>query len=60
VRVLREFRDKYLMTNSPGRAFVRLYYRYSPPVAELIKEYPFLKYPVRLLIITLVFLIKFP
>jgi M6 family metalloprotease-like protein len=60
VKVLREFRDKYLMTNSPGRAFVRLYYRYSPPVAELIKEYPFLKYPVRLLIITLVFLIKFP
>jgi len=60
VRVLREFRDRYLMTNSPGRAFVRLYYRYSPPVAELIKEYPFLKYPVRLLIITLVFLIKFP
>jgi subtilisin family serine protease len=60
VKVLREFRDKYLMTNSPGRAFVRLYYRYSPPVAELIKEYPFLKYPVRLLIIILVFLIKFP
>jgi hypothetical protein len=33
---LREFGDKYLLTNPPGQALVDLYYRVSPPMAEFI------------------------
>jgi hypothetical protein len=47
VMALREFRDRYLMTNGPGRAFVQLYYRVSPPAAQFITEHPSLKPVVR-------------
>jgi hypothetical protein len=47
VQILREFRDKYLLTNPPGRAFVDFYYRVSPPIAEFITEHPVLKPIVR-------------
>jgi hypothetical protein len=39
VMVLREFRDTCLLTNPPGRAFVTLYYRISPPLASLIAKH---------------------
>lgn len=38
VHLLREFRDRRLLTNAPGRAFVRFYYRYSPGLAEFISK----------------------
>lgn len=38
VNVLREFRDRILMTGSLGRAFVRFYYENSPPVANRISR----------------------
>jgi hypothetical protein len=47
VQALREFRDKYLMTNAPGRAFVRWYYTYGPVAAQFINEHPGLKPAVR-------------
>jgi hypothetical protein len=47
VQILREFRDEYLLTNPPGRAFVDFYYRVSPPMAEFITEHPSLKPIVR-------------
>lgn len=34
VASLRQFRDRWLLTNAPGRAFVAWYYRTSPPVAR--------------------------
>lgn len=43
VELLRKFRDRYLLTNSPGRGFVSLYYRMSPPVAHFIAEHDYLK-----------------
>jgi len=39
VRVLRDFRDRWLLTNGPGRAFVAFYYRTSPPIAECIRRH---------------------
>jgi hypothetical protein len=43
VEVLRKFRDRYLMRSRLGRDFVRLYCRYSPPVAKFVAKYPFLR-----------------
>jgi preprotein translocase subunit YajC len=47
IQILREFRDEYLLTNPLGRALVGLYYKVSPPIAEVITEYPALKPIVR-------------
>ncbi|MCZ6733432.1 MAG: CSLREA domain-containing protein [Gammaproteobacteria bacterium] len=47
VAVLRAFRDRYLMPNAVGKKFVELYYRYSPPIAERIRESDTLKAIVR-------------
>jgi Periplasmic copper-binding protein (NosD) len=47
VQALRELRDRYLMTNTPGRAFVRWYYTYGPVAAQFINEHPGLKPVVR-------------
>lgn len=48
VRVLRTFRDQYLLTNAAGRTFVELYYRYSPPAAEFIADHDTLRAVVRI------------
>jgi hypothetical protein len=47
VQALREFRDRYLVTNAPGRAFVRWYYTHGPVGAQFINEHPRLKPFVR-------------
>ena len=47
VMILREFRDRFLLTNSVGKAFVRLYYRYSPPAANFIADKDSLRGAVR-------------
>jgi len=47
VQTLRQFRDKYLLTNPLGQAFVDFYYRVSPPIAKFIIEHPSLKLIVR-------------
>jgi hypothetical protein len=46
VQALREFRDRYLMTNA-GRAFVALYYRYGLIGAEFANAHAWLKPVVR-------------
>jgi hypothetical protein len=43
VVILREFRDRYLLTNLPGQVFVSLYYAWSPPIANLISKHESLK-----------------
>ena len=47
VDTLRSFRDQYLETNPLGSAFVSLYYKVSPPMAEFIDAHPGLKPLVR-------------
>ena len=47
VVTLRRFRDDHLMKSEAGRAFVRLYYRYSPAVADYIRERESLRAAVR-------------
>jgi hypothetical protein len=47
VVALRNFRDRFLLTNSPGRAFVNFYYRVSPSFADVIAKREGLKIMVR-------------
>ena len=47
IQTLRDFRDEYLLTNPLGQAFVDLYYKLSPPIANFITDHPSLKPIVR-------------
>ena len=38
VRILRDFRDRYLFKNSIGTALVNFYYKASPPIAKIIAQ----------------------
>jgi hypothetical protein len=60
VRVLRQFRDEWLLTNAPGRAFVDFYYTYSPHIADYIAEREGLRTVVRVSLTPLVFAVKEP
>lgn len=68
VKILREFRDRWLIAdfgmrnadyeirvpNIIGRAFVKLYYKFSPPMADFITEHPWLKPIVRAALLPLI------
>jgi len=42
--IIREFRDKYLMTNPTGQLVASLYYDvFSPPIARFINDHPAVK-----------------
>jgi hypothetical protein len=47
VQALREFRDLYLLPHPAGKAFVALYYKLSPPLAQLIAGSDILRTIVR-------------
>jgi sarcosine oxidase gamma subunit len=51
IDVLREFRDVVLAQSSAGSRFVALYYRLSPPVADVIAASGFLRTLVRELLV---------
>ena len=60
VRTLREFRDRYLMTNPPGRMFVRFYYQYSPSIAQYIAKHEYLRAVVRGSLKPVILSIRYP
>ncbi len=47
VGLLCDFRDKCLLTNPLGTAFVKVYYKLSPPIADFIRDSEPLKAAVR-------------
>ncbi len=47
VKILRDFRDRFLLTNRLGSAFVAWYYRVSPSIADRIRTRESLKASVR-------------
>jgi hypothetical protein len=60
VQLLRDFRDRHLLTNAPGRTFVTFYYRHSPPLADFIAKRPLLRGLTRLLLTPVVVAIAYP
>jgi hypothetical protein len=60
VALLRDFRDRYLLTNRPGQAFVDWYYTVSPPVAAFIAGHESLKTAVRVGLTPVVYAVKYP
>ena len=56
VGALRGVRDAYLLTNVFGTAFVDIYYRVSPPIADIVRESPGLRVVVRLMLLPIILL----
>ena len=56
---LRRFRDRYLMTNPAGRAFVDAYYSVGPYAADIIAEHPWMRTTTRVLLTPLVALARY-
>ncbi len=54
VKILRDFRDDFLLDNHLGRTLVSLYFRYSPPVADVIAAHDTLRLIVRILLLPIV------
>jgi hypothetical protein len=54
VKILRDFRDKWLMPSRLGREMVDFYYKYSPFLADLIKKHKVLKIAVQINLMPLV------
>ena len=51
VKIFRDFRDQYLLPYAPGRYFVSTYYKYSPPIADIIAEHYALRVLTRIILL---------
>jgi hypothetical protein len=74
VKVLRDFRDKYLIAdfrlqildlkieipNIIGKSFVAIYYQVSPPIADYISQHENLRIVTRLVLTPVIYGIKYP
>ncbi len=54
VRILCKFRDRYLLTNGPGKTVATYYYKYSPPLAGFIFKHAGLRAVVCVFLLPLV------
>jgi hypothetical protein len=59
VFILREFRDRRLLTNAPGRILVALYYHLSPPLADVIARHDVLRSGCRILLTPIVIAVEY-
>jgi len=57
--LLREFRDNYLLTNAPGRAFVAFYYKVSPSLADFIARHDSLRRASRIVLTPVVIAVEY-
>ncbi|MBI5913293.1 fibronectin type III domain-containing protein [Candidatus Azambacteria bacterium] len=60
VITLRKFRDEYLLTNLPGRAFVAAYYWASPPIADFITKHEWARETTQVALAPIVFTVLRP
>lgn len=60
VMVLRHFRDDVLLKSEVGTAFVKFYYKHSPPIADFIAKHDFLRIMMRFVLTPLIFAVKYP
>jgi len=60
VQDLRDFRDAYLLTNAPGRLFIDVYERTSPPLAAVIERHAALRFVARVLLAPVVLAAGYP
>jgi hypothetical protein len=56
----RNFRDRYLVTNAAGQAFIAFYYRYSPPIADFIGRHEALRTMTRWVLTPIVYAAQYP
>ena len=54
IMILRKFRDRFLLENSIGKAFVNFYYKYSPPMAKFISKHSISRGLVRVSLLPIV------
>ncbi len=60
VSKLREFRDRHLLNNYLGKAFVEFYYKHSPGIADVIRNNETLKATVRVMLFPVVMSVVYP
>jgi len=60
VEALRTFRDRVLLKNAPGKALVAMYYAYSPPAADFIREHESVRAVVRWTLTPIVYGVEYP
>lgn len=60
VRVLRDFRDHWLLTNTLGKSLVNFYYRHSPSMADYIRQHESCRVAACLLLTPLVYAVQYP
>jgi hypothetical protein len=51
VKILRDFRDTFLVTSYVGQSFVNWYYKVSPPIADTIRTSKVIKAGVRIFLL---------